>query len=139
MQRPTDTLGPRPSSVSAELNHDEPYVLIERRTKVPRMPKRRAIYLISDFPRFDEPRWSPMADVYRTRTGWILKFDLAGVRPEDIRVRAEGCRITVSGTRRDSFLQEEGYSCYSMEISYNRFERTIELPCDGILLVRVTH
>jgi HSP20 family protein len=118
---------------------------------VPGILKRRTIYLLPDFPRCDEPRWSPMADVYRTRTGWILKFDLAGVRPEDIRVRAEGCRITVSGTRRDSILQEEGYSCYSMEISYNRFERTIELPCEfdnprvnlefheGILLVRVTH
>ena len=118
---------------------------------MPGILKRRTIFLLSDFPRCDEPQWSPMADVYRTRTGWILKFDLAGVRPEDIRVRAEGCRITVSGTRRDSFLQEEGYICYSMEISYNRFERTIELPCefdnpgvnlefhDGILLVRVTH
>jgi HSP20 family protein len=111
---------------------------------------KRRIYFLPDFPRYDEPQWSPMADVYRTRTGWILKFDLAGVRPEDIRITAEGCRITVRGTRRDSVLQEEGYSCYAMEISYNRFERTIELPCefdnprvdlefhDGILLVRVT-
>jgi HSP20 family protein len=89
-----------------------------------------------------------MADVYRTRRGWLLKFDLAGVRPEDVTLRVQGCRITVAGTRRDCSF-EEGSRTYSMEIAYNRFERTIELPCDlenpevglefrdGILLVRV--
>jgi len=47
-------------------------------------------------------------------------------------------------------LAEEAGSYYSMEISYNRFERTISLPCefanphvslegrDGILIVRVS-
>jgi len=45
---------------------------------------------------------------------------------------------------------EEGWSHYAMEIAYNHFERTIELPCDleraritvedreGMLLLRVT-
>jgi HSP20 family protein len=132
------------------LDHNETIGVDRTENKVSGILKRRNILLVSDFPGYDEPQWCPMADVYRTRAGWILKFDLAGVRPEDIRVRAEGCRITVSGTRHDSVLQEEGYSCYSMEISYNRFERTIELPCefdnprvnlefhDGILLVRLT-
>ncbi len=44
---------------------------------------------------------------------------------------------------------EEGCNCYSMEISYNRFERRVDLPVeldgarivldykDGILLVRI--
>jgi HSP20 family protein len=92
--------------------------------------------------------WQPPADVYRSCHGWLLKFDLAGVRPEDVRVRIAGSRVTVSGIRRDAAL-EEGYRQYSMEISYNRFERTIELPGDlsnaeytleardGLLLVRV--
>ncbi len=92
--------------------------------------------------------WQPPVDVYRSPRGWLLKFDLAGVRPEDVRVRIAGRRVTVSGVRRDWVL-EEGYSYHSMEISYNRFERTIELPGDltnaefaleardGLLLVRV--
>jgi HSP20 family protein len=95
-----------------------------------------------------EVEWRPRADAYRLPTGWILKFDLAGVRLEDVEVRVQGCRITVAGTRRDCFLEEGGHH-YFMEISYNRFERTIDLPCDlenpevglefrdGILLVRV--
>jgi HSP20 family molecular chaperone IbpA len=73
---------------------------------------------------------------------------LAGVRPEDVRVRVGQSRVTVSGVRRD-WVVEEGYSYHSMEISYNRFERTVELPGDlsgaeysleardGLLLVRV--
>ena len=92
--------------------------------------------------------WQPSADVYRTRNGWLLKFDLAGVRLEDVTVTVQDRRVSVSGVRRDS-LVEEGCSYYSMEISYNRFERTIEVPCDlggaqvswqvrdGLLLVRM--
>jgi HSP20 family molecular chaperone IbpA len=78
-----------------------------------------------------------------------LKFDLAGVRPEDVSIRLLKCGITVSGIRRDWTLEDVA-GHYLMEISYNRFERTIELPCqdvehaqfemefrDGILLVRL--
>jgi HSP20 family protein len=92
--------------------------------------------------------WEPSVDVYRTRYGWLLKFDLAGVKAEDVTVSLRGRRITVQGIRRDSII-EEGCSYYSMEISYNRFERSIEMPADlenarltleardGLLLVRV--
>jgi HSP20 family protein len=92
--------------------------------------------------------WEPSADVYRTRNGWLLKFDLAGVRPEDVTVSIKGRRVSVSGVRRD-LMVEEGCSYYSMEISYNRFERSLEMPADlenarvqlearnGLLLVRM--
>ena len=93
-----------------------------------------------------ETCWHPSADVYRCDAGWVLKYDLAGVRPEDIRISINGRRITVSGARRDWSI-EQGWRHYSMEICYSRFERTIELPepvseyateyRDGILLVRV--
>ena len=70
--------------------------------------------------------WEPSADVYRTKDGWLVKFDLAGVK-----------------------VAEEGSSYYSMEISYNRFERSLVLPAnlenarvtiaarEGLLLVRM--
>jgi HSP20 family protein len=92
--------------------------------------------------------WAPSADVYRTQNGWLLKFDLAGVRLEDVTVSVRGRYVSVSGVRRDSVV-EEGCSYYVMEISYNRFERSIEMPADlgnarvsleardGLLLVRV--
>jgi HSP20 family molecular chaperone IbpA len=79
-----------------------------------------------------------------------VKFDLAGIRAEDIQVLLDGSRLTVRGTRRDWTITE-GQQAYSMEISYNCFERSIELPLedvgqvrfeseyrDGMFLVKVT-
>jgi HSP20 family protein len=73
--------------------------------------------------------WRPDVDVYRGRNGWLVKFDLAGVRPEDIELRISGRRLTVQGIRRDlSVLDDQ--QAYSMEISYNSFQRSIELPIE---------
>ncbi len=95
-----------------------------------------------------EQEWKPAADIYRAPWGWILKFDLAGVRMEDIDVRVSKRTVTVSGFRRD-YMVEDGCLHYSMEISYSRFKRSIELPDDltsaqfrldyrdGILFVRI--
>ncbi len=96
-----------------------------------------------------ETCWRPPLDIYRLQNGWLLKFDLAGVSMEDVSVQVQGCRITLSGVRRDR-VAEESATHYSMEIAYNRFERTVELPCqfsrpnvtlegrNGLLLIRVT-
>ncbi len=74
-------------------------------------------------------RWEPPVDIYRGPSQWLVKVDLAGVRPEDVEIRVQGCRLTIRGIRRD-FSVREGHKAYSMEIAYSRFERTIELPCD---------
>jgi HSP20 family protein len=72
--------------------------------------------------------WCPAADVYRTRGGWIVKFELAGVRAEDIDLEVHGSRITVRGVRRDDVAEPCSY--YRLEIAYSSFERSLELPCD---------
>lgn len=81
-------------------------------------------------------------------TGWVVKFDLAGIKPQDVRVEGRGSVIRVVGVRRDQFV-ERGYRHHSMEISYSRFERTLHLPCvcegakmtteytDGLLIVTI--
>jgi HSP20 family protein len=73
--------------------------------------------------------WQPSADIYRTHDGWLVKFDLAGVRPEDIEVKVHGRMLSVRGTRRDTCV-EEGCQHYSIEISYSQFERSLALPAD---------
>lgn len=97
---------------------------------------------------FGESCWCPCADVYRGRDGWLVKFDLAGVRPEDVNVRVESNRLWITGVRRD-FSVLDDQQAYSMEISYNRFQRSVELPislenaslhtehADGMLLVLI--
>ena len=95
----------------------------------------------------DSP-WCPAADVYRGRHGWLVKFELAGVKAEDIDLSALGNRLTLRGVRRDSVTEPCSY--YRMEIDYSHFERSVELPCDlkraaittdfrdGMLLVHIT-
>jgi HSP20 family protein len=92
--------------------------------------------------------WRPSVDVYRGAKEWFLKFDLAGVRAGDLSISVEGSTITVRGVRRDWAL-ERGWRCHSMEISYSRFERAVQLPIaldratitaehhEGMLIVRV--
>jgi HSP20 family protein len=97
---------------------------------------------------FRRAGWQPPADIHRLRDGWLVKFDLAGIRPEDVRLTVQGSVLTVGGVRRDWKI-EGCLSCYSMEISYSDFERSIEFPAnleqahvtteyrEGMLLVRL--
>jgi HSP20 family protein len=92
--------------------------------------------------------WQPQVDIYRTRDGWVVKVELAGVRPQDVAITVRGSQLSISGVRHDRII-EDGWHHYAMEIAYNRFERTLELPCDleharitvegrdGMLLLRV--
>ena len=103
---------------------------------------------LTDDDRFHPPVWRPTVDVYRTGNGWLLKFELAGVRTEDVKLEVSGGRVMLSGVRRDMVCGET-CSHYTMEIAYSRFERSVELPCDltdarintqvadGMLLVRI--
>ena len=91
------------------------------------------------------------------RAGGLLRIvvlapgdDLAVAEAEDpdVTVAVRGRYVQISGVRKDTTI-EEGATYYSMEISYSRFERTIEMPADlenskmtieardGILLVRL--
>ena len=95
-----------------------------------------------------ESCWSPPTDVYQHRYGWLIKMALAGVRPQDVELSILGKQITISGIRRDLTIGA-GHQAYSMEIAYNRFQRTIELPMplenaliekehrDGMLIVAI--
>jgi HSP20 family protein len=98
---------------------------------------------------FQEASWRPSTDVYRTPEGYLVKLDLAGVRPEDVHVAVSGRKLKVKGSRRDRAIHE-GCRCYRLEIAYSGFEREIELPVeldpadivteyrDGMLLVRIS-
>ncbi|GMV81242.1 MAG: hypothetical protein AMXMBFR7_24260 [Planctomycetota bacterium] len=76
---------------------------------------------------FQRAAWVPSADLYRTADGWLVKFDLAGVREQDLQLSFEGRKLTVSGCRRD-LVAERGVQHIQMEISYSRFERSVEFP-----------
>ena len=95
-----------------------------------------------------ERHWTPAADVYRTRDGWLVKLDLAGVSPDEIEITVGGRVLSVAGIRRDAHCSET-VSYHQIEITYSRFEKTLRFPCeiegarverayrDGLLIIRL--
>jgi hypothetical protein len=71
------------------------------------------------------PTWQPSVDVYQGEHGWLVKCELAGVRPEDVQIAVADRRLTISGVRRDWSIVE-GHRAYSIEICYDRFERVLD-------------
>lgn len=93
--------------------------------------------------------WRPPADIYQRADEWLVKVDLAGVRPEDVSLSIHGQTLIIRGCRRDWIASEGQSHYYHMEIAYSHFERRLELPCDlesarittesreGMLLIRI--
>ena len=50
--------------------------------------------------------WCPAADVYRSKDGWIVKVDLAGIKPADIEITLDDDVLRISGSRRDGICGE---------------------------------
>lgn len=72
--------------------------------------------------------WNPPADVYRSRDGWIVKVDLAGINTNDLEIELHESSLRIRGCRRDTSCTE-GFICHQMEITYSRFEKLIQFPC----------
>lgn len=71
--------------------------------------------------------WYPSADVYSTSDGWLVKVELAGVAAEDLEIDIQGNRLYIAGARRDRTCSH-GVSYHQMEITYSRFEKTLQFP-----------
>jgi HSP20 family protein len=92
--------------------------------------------------------WNPSADVYRSAEGWIVKVDLAGVCSDDLEIELSGSFLRIRGCRRDTHYRE-GFIYHQMEITYSRFEKTIQFPVriegasvardynDGFLIIKL--
>ena len=92
--------------------------------------------------------WYPAADVYQTSDGWLVKVELAGVSVEDVEIDIQGKVLSIIGARKDRSCAV-GVSFHQMEITYSRFEKTLQFPAtiegariehnfeDGILIIRL--
>ncbi|MFN2529916.1 MAG: Hsp20/alpha crystallin family protein [Pyrinomonadaceae bacterium] len=92
--------------------------------------------------------WNPSADVYRAPEGWVVKVDIAGVCTDELEIEIRDTVLTIRGCRRDTFYRE-GFVYHQMEITYSRFEKTIQFPSpiegasvahdyrDGFLIINV--
>lgn len=72
--------------------------------------------------------WNPAADVYQSKEGWLVKVDLAGVCSDELELQIDDNCLRIRGCRKDTFYKD-GFSYLQMEITYSRFEKSIEFPC----------
>jgi HSP20 family protein len=81
--------------------------------------------------------WYPAADVYQTADGWIVKVELAGVSVEDVEIDIQGNVLHIAGCRKDRSCGV-GMAYHQMEITYSRFEKTLQFPA-AIEGARIEH
>jgi len=85
-------------------------------------------------PSFDLYRrtgWQPRVDIYRCNEDWLVKVELAGVARQDIRIEVLGNSLIIEGQRKD-WCAPDTTESLSMEITYDWFQRSIQLP-DAVL------
>ena len=71
--------------------------------------------------------WTPSVDVIETDDSIKLKAELAGMKPEDIKIEVQDNVLTLSGERRfEEEVKEDKY--YRIERRYGSFSRSIALP-----------
>jgi len=92
--------------------------------------------------------WNPAADVYHTSDGWVVKVDLAGVCTDELEIELSDSLLSIRGCRRDTHFRD-GFVYQQMEITYSRFEKSIQFPSpiegatvrhdysDGFLIIKV--
>ncbi|MDQ2746101.1 MAG: Hsp20/alpha crystallin family protein [Acidobacteriota bacterium] len=93
--------------------------------------------------------WYPSADVYQTKDGWIVKVELAGVSADEIEIDIQGNQLYIAGCRKDKSCAV-GMTFQQMEITYSRFEKTLQFPAsiegvsiehlfdNGLLIIRLS-
>ena len=69
-------------------------------------PTRQCDLLLAAARAFQRTEWQPSVDVYRLHDGWLLKYELAGIRPSDVQLVIRGRVVTVRGVRRDLRIAE---------------------------------
>jgi HSP20 family protein len=85
---------------------------------------------------FDTPvqagdrRWIPAMDLVEDDDHYVLRADLPGLGPDDVKLELEDGVLTVSGERKSEHTErKEGY--HRVERAYGAFSRTLTLP-DGV-------
>jgi len=79
--------------------------------------------------------WSPAADVFVLKDALVVRFEIAGVKREEIDLSFREGELTVRGTRLECEEEpKKGY--WQMEISHGPFQRSLKIPvavdADGI-------
>lgn len=74
--------------------------------------------------------FTPAFEVAETKSAYVFKADLPGVKEEDVDISHIGNRLTISGSR-EAEREDKADTYYAYERSYGNFTRSFTLP-EGI-------
>ena len=80
--------------------------------------------------------WSPTIEVREQNGNYVVRADLPGLKPEDVKVEATDAGLTIEGERKLESKEDKG-GVHRSEIQYGYFARVIPLP-DGANVDRAT-
>jgi HSP20 family protein len=70
--------------------------------------------------------WLPNADVYETEDELVVKFEIPGVRPEDVSLAVNGNNLILRGEKkRTEAARNAKYHC--MERGFGKFKRVVHI------------
>lgn len=71
--------------------------------------------------------WAPQLDVFERDQELVVRADVPGLGPDDIKVEVTDEAVVIEGERKEE-REEKGGSVYRSERSYGRFYRRVPLP-----------
>jgi HSP20 family protein len=76
-----------------------------------------------------ERAWTPAIDVVREDGYLVIRADIPGIKPEEVKIEVEDDVLTVSGEHRES-KEEKEENYVRRERRYGSFRRSMTLPTD---------
>ena len=91
------------------------------------LPERRRVVVesISWHVRAHSHLWSPPTDLFETKTAYVVRVEIAGMRRQDFSVTVENDVLTVRAMRLDT---PDRRSYHQMEVRFGEFSTAVTLP-----------
>ncbi len=83
--------------------------------------------LFDDWPDGHERAWTPAIDVVREEDHLVLRADMPGIKPEEVKIEVEDDILRVSGEHRES-KEEKDKNYVRRERRHGSFSRSMALP-----------
>jgi HSP20 family protein len=83
--------------------------------------------LFDEWPDGRERAWTPAIDVVREEGHLVVRADLPGIKPEEVKIEVEDDILTVSGEHQES-KEEKDKHYVRRERRYGSFSRSMALP-----------
>jgi HSP20 family protein len=82
--------------------------------------------------------FAPAIESYVDKEGkmYVAKVSLPGIEPKEVQIHVQGNLLTITGERKLEKKTKEAHYLHE-EVTYGKFERTLELP-EGVIIEKMT-